>query len=198
MTTAPFSGDWLRGMVRDSLMEPRRAAEALLKVALPADALWTWLALIAVLNGLLYNLAPPGGTDLDLILPAVLRAPLVLTGVVGVVMICMTWVFTAAGRSMGGRGQFYDMLLVTCWLQSLRLIFQAAVEVVANVSLGVAGLMSLVGGIWSLFILASFLTVVHRFPSPLKSVWVMIIAVFGVAFAMTFLLTLMGVQPPEV
>lgn len=195
MTEAPYSRDWLRRMVQESLFSPRSAGIELLSQPLPREALWTWLALLSVLNGILYSLTLPGDAELGLMLPAFVHSPITLSVFVAAVMLLMTWFFTMAGRMLGGRGDFGAMLQVTCWLQSLRLAFQVILTLVATVAPGLAGLLAFVGGIWGLYVLANFLTAAHRFENAMKAIAVMILGVLGVAFAMTFLLTLFGVSP---
>ncbi len=198
MTDTPFTADWLRSMIRDSLIEPRTAAERLLTLALPQNALWTWLLLLAVLNGLVYSLTMPSQAELGVMLPGFVQSPLVLAGFMAVLMVVMTWFFMTAGRLMGGEAQFLDMLQVTCWLQSLRLAFQLIVMLVIIVSPGIGGILSIVGGFWGIYILVNFLAEVHRFDTPLRAVGVMVLAVIGVAFALSFLLALFGMAPQEV
>jgi len=195
MTDAPYSPGWLRRMVVESLLRPRAAGEELLSVPPGRDALWTWLALLSVLNGILYSLTLPTEAELGMTLPPFMASPITLSIFVAVVMVLMTWFFTMAGRFLGGRGDFGGMLQVTCWLQSLRLGFQIVVTLFATAAPGLGGLLAFVGGIWSLYILANFLTAVHRFETPMRAIGVMVIGVIGVAFAMTFLLTLFGAGP---
>ena len=195
MTDAPYSRDWLRRMVQESLFQPRTAGAELLARPLPREALWIWLALLSVLNGILYSLTLPGEAEMGLVLPAFVQSPITLSVFVAVVMVLMTWFFTMSGRMLGGRGDFAAVLQVTCWLQSLRLAFQLLVMALALLSPGLAGILAFVGGIWGLYVLANFLTAAHRFENAMKAIAVMILGVLGVAFAMTFLMTLFGVGP---
>ncbi|MGR3453359.1 Yip1 family protein [Pseudooceanicola sp.] len=195
MTDAPYSLDWLRRMVVESLVRPRAAGEELLSLPLRRDALWMWLALLSVLNGILYSLTLPSEAELGMSIPPFVASPIILSIFVAVIMLLMTWFFTMAGRMLGGRGDFGGMLQVTCWLQSLRLGFQIIVTLFATLTPGLGGLLAFVGGIWSLYILANFLTAVHRFETPMRAIGVMVIGVIGVAFAMTFILTLFGAGP---
>lgn len=198
MSAAPFTRRWIKELAVRSILDPRSAAADLTALSVPRDALWTWLLLVAALNGLLYTLFMPEGAQLGMPLPPLVLNPLVLSVLMVFMLALMTWFFAAAGRVMGGAAGFEDMLLVTCWLQSLRIAFQFFVTFVTLLSPGIGGVLAVVGGLWSLFILVHFLTAVHRFDTPLKGVGTMVMAVFGLAFAMTLILTLMGATPPEV
>ncbi len=193
----PFSRDWLRDLVGLSLTEPRRAATILLDVPLRRNTLWTWLALVSVLNGISYSLTVPAQLQMGVPLPNLVHSPIILTIIMAVLMLLMTQFFVLTGRVMGGASDFGRMLQVTCWLQSLRVLFQAAVTLISMLSNGIAGLVGLVGAFWGVYILVNFVAEAHRFDTPLKAVATLIFGVLGVAFAMTFLLTLFGFAPPE-
>lgn len=195
MTEAPYSRDWLRRLALESLFQPRTAVAELLAFPLPRQALMLWLALLSVLNGILYSLTLPNEAQLGLTLPEFVKSPIVLSVFFGIVMLLMTWFFHVAGRMLQGEGTFEAMLQTVCWLQSLRLICQAAVTLVALLSPGLGGLVALAAWIWSLYILASFLAGVHRFDNAMRGIGVMVLGIIGVAIAMTFLMTLAGVGP---
>ncbi|WP_375690744.1 YIP1 family protein [Pseudooceanicola sp. LIPI14-2-Ac024] len=195
MTEAPFSTDWLRRMVIDTVVAPRRAAEEWLSIPLGRDVTWTWVALLSVLNGILYSLTLPTEAEMGVTMPGFMQSPIILALAVAGILLLTAWFFATAGRILGGVGTFDTVLQASLWLQSLRFVFQLIVVLLSAVVPGIAGILALVGGIWSIYILVSFLTVVHRFDGPIKAIGVMLMGVIGVAFAMTFLLTLFGLAP---
>ncbi|OWU83556.1 hypothetical protein ATO6_16885 [Oceanicola sp. 22II-s10i] len=195
MTAEPFTRPWLRDMALRSLTEPRAAAAELLSLSIPRDVLWTWLALLSVLNGVLYWSTLPAQVEVGVMVPAFMHSPILLTLGLAGLMILMTQFLVLAGRVLGGSGDFFRMLQITCWLQSLRLVFQMAVVIVTTIAPGIGAIMAVVGGIWGIFVLVNFLTEAHRFGTPLKAVATMVFAMLASAFALSFILAILGVTP---
>ncbi|MDF1855782.1 Yip1 family protein [Pseudooceanicola sp.] len=197
MSVETFSQAWFRDMLLATIGEPRRAARELLEIRLPDQALWTWLGLASVLNGLVYSLTVPPQVQVAFPMPGLLQSPILLSLVMGVLMVGMTQFFVWAGRLLGGSSDFRRMLQLTCWLQTLRVLFQVVISLVSMLSIGLSGLLAVIGGFWGVYILANFIAEAHRFTTPIKAVATLIIGVLGVAFAMTFLLALLGLAPTE-
>ena len=189
--------DVIRDLVRDTLLRPREAARTILAIRWPRDALVTALALLAVLNGIFYAVTLPIEAAAGLPLPAFVHAPLAMAvfaaGLLGFNVLFLLF----AGRFLGGQALLDDILAISVWLQTLRLVLQVGVTMLSFLSPGVAGLIAAIAGIWGLWVLVHFLAQAHRFASPMRALGAMVLGILGLALAMSVMLAMLGVAPPE-
>ncbi len=199
MSDVPYTSAWLRDLAVESVTDPRSAAARLLAASPGREALKLWLPLVAILNGMYYSQALPVASQgqMGVTIPAFMTNPIALSAVVAVIMVAMSAFFVMSGRLMGGKASLEDVLLVTCWLQSLRLAAQFLITAISTIAAGIGALLALVAGVWGIYVLANFLTTAHRFDTPLKGIATMAVGVLGFAFAMSFLLAILGLAPPE-
>ena len=178
-----------------TLFRPREAAERLIEMRLPYDQLWMALALMAVLNSIVYSLSmqisptPDGSAAL---MPQVFQGPLLfaalLFGALALTVIALYYV----GQGLGGEAAMSDILVLMTWLQVLRLLVQAAVLILA---LGVPALGALVviaAAIWGVYILISFIDAAHRFDNRFKAAGVIVLSFVAMAIGLSTLLSLVG------
>ncbi len=183
-------------IVVDTVRAPSEAAARVLSFDFPRQWLWMALVLMCVLNAIVYSislqLSPPGDPAVMAMIPPAFKSPVLFTVFLCGVLVISVFVLQWIGQSMGGQGQMGDILLVITWLQVMRLLLQAAVLVLSLVSPFLGGMLALIGAIWGLFILASFLDVAHRFDNIAKAVGVMVLALVAMLIGLSVIVTVIG------
>ena len=183
-------------LVVDTVRTPSEAAARVLSFELPRQWLWMALALMSVLNSIVYSvsirISPPSDPMVMEMIPPAFQSPVLFTIFLFGVLVISTFVMQWIGQAMGGKGSLTDILLVVTWLQVVRLILQAAVLVLSLVSPFLGGLLALIGSIWGIFILASFLDVAHRFDNIAKAVGVMVLALLAMLIGLSVIITVIG------
>ncbi len=186
----------IKSLLRQSLFTPPVAARRVLAMNLPRQWLWMALALMSVLNSIVYSVgirlsAPTDPTAMAMI-PPIFQSPLLFTiflfGGLVITVFTLTWV----GQSMGGKAQLGDILSVIAWMQVLRLLLQAAITVLGLISAQVATLLVFVGSFWGIFILAGFIDTAHGFGNWFKAFGVMLLAGLAMAVGLTIIMTVIG------
>jgi hypothetical protein len=181
----------LKDLAIETIRTPRSAAEKILGLSLRSEVIWTALALVAVLNALLFSasitlLETRDGIVSGLNLPFLYLALMVAAMVIGSMV--LSWI----GQVMGGRATLMQLLPLVIWLQALRAAAQLGVIVLVLVLPGLADLISLMIGLYGLWILANFIDVAQGWRSLGKSIISMLIAGFGFAFGLSLFLLLIG------
>ena len=174
-----------------SVRRPDEAAKRLFALNLSRDALWSGLALAAVLNTLVYILSlivfPPPGPLVGF-LSSPLLVLLTLTSVLVITVFGLFW----TGRAMGGTGRFADVLTAITWLQYMRLGVQLAALVMMFVSPGLASLAVLAAGLYGVYILAHFLNAAHRFEALSKAFFLLVLTAMGLVIGLSVFLSVVG------
>lgn len=186
----------VQGLVIETILAPGDAARRILQIDLPRQWLWMALALMCILNAIVYSLSlhlvPPNAAAMAMIPPA-FQSPVLfavfLFGALVITVFILCWI----GQIMGGKAELGDILVLITWLQVLRLILQAAVLILTLVSPGLSGLVVLVASLWGIYIVAAFLNVAHGFDNLFKAFGVMIGAMLAIAVGLSVAFTLLGV-----
>jgi len=178
-----------------TLFRPREAARRLIDLSLPYDLLWMALALMAILNSIVYSLTmqfSPSPDGSEGLMPQAFQGPILfaalLFGALALTVIALYYV----GQGLGGEATLSDILVLMTWLQVLRLLVQAAVLILA---LGVPALGALVviaAAIWGVYILISFIDAAHRFDNRFKAAGVIVLSFVAMAIGLSTLLSLVG------
>jgi hypothetical protein len=177
-----------------TVVAPRDVARLLLALRPGTEALWTGFALVVVLNTLVFSashLLTPGPVPMPLPLgnPAIFAA--MQATVLAATIAALTWM----GGLFGGRARLADMALLLIWMQALRVIAQAALAVILPLApgLGTLAFMAITGlGLW---ILLNFIDEAHGLGSLLKAGAVAGLGLLAMAFALSVVLALAGVDP---
>ncbi len=185
----------LQDLLIETIRAPRDAAGRLIDMNAPRDWLWMALALMCVLNAILYSvslqLSPPS-SEVSGIVPAAFQSPILFTiflfGSITITVFVLKWI----GQSMGGQATLDDILILLTWLQVLRLLFQAAVLILSLVSLSLSALLVFGGSIYGIYILAAFIDRAHGFDNLLKALGVMVLALIAIAVGLSVILTVLG------
>jgi hypothetical protein len=186
----------LLAMAWRTVRNPREGATEMLSLGVPREALWPALALVVVLSILLAQMTS-----------------LMMTGSVGMedmpvgpaatgfiqllLLIVMVFAIFWIGRSMGGTGSFEETVLLVAWLQFIMVCLQGvqAISLIVFPSV-VAGLIGMLGLFLFLWLLTSFVAVLHGFASLFQVFVMILVSAFGIAFGLSIILTLIGVTVP--
>ncbi|WP_158585570.1 YIP1 family protein [Pseudooceanicola sediminis] len=180
-------------LARQSILNPQAAAPLLVATSLNPAVVPLTLALVAVLNGLLYGLLLP----VDFF-PGGFASPIVLAALVGAVVWGSAAILAVVGRMFGGTGTTTTLLRVTLWLQILRLAAQVVLSVVGMLVPALAWLIGMAAGIWGIYMMISFVAAAHGFETRLKAVGVVGVTFVSAVLVLSVLLSAMGVAPVEV
>ncbi|MEJ8560753.1 YIP1 family protein [Yoonia sp. GPGPB17] len=186
---------WMRA-VWTSIMEPTDSARKVIAMDLPRDALWTGLALVAVLNVILVVL-------LQMISPAPVAfqeqafavSPFGFAGIIGVFLVLFVFGIYYAGQIMGGEGTLQGSLAILVWFQSISLTLEAIQVVLVLIipAIGaIFGLLSLGALIWCFL---NFINVLHGFKNLGKSLVAIFLALMGTALLAGIALAILGIGP---
>lgn len=191
MTLTPAS---LLARVLETLRAPADSAERLLGDPIPREALWTALALVAVLSVLLVG-------TLAALTGAEMVAPFGLQPGLYAVLLCGNLIVFAialhyVGHFMGGAGTFDGALTVVIWLQFVLFCLQVVHAFFALVAPLLGGLFALVATVLVLWVLANFANVLHRFNSLGKAAVMIVLAFLGIGLGLSMILSLIGVTAP--
>ena len=184
---------FLRAMLRETLSDPQEAARRLMAINPPMEARWLGLAVVVVLSVLL------GQTGVMLATRG--EAPIVMgvgasAFVQGGVLLLMVYAAHVVGRLFGGGGTFPDAVLLVSWLQFLMVALQL-VQVVALLLIPpLSGMIGIIAIVLFLWVLTNFVAVLHGFTSLGKVFGMILVTFMAVAFAVAFLLALLGIQGP--
>lgn len=192
-----MTSDDFQGLVKKSLFAPRDAARQLIDMKLARQWLWMALALMTVLNAIVYSvslrLSPPQDPAATALVPPLFHSPFLFTiflfGALAITVFTLHWI----GQSMGGKAALGDILVLMTWMQVLRLILQVAVTVLMLVSPILAVLLIFVSSLWGIYILVSFIDTAHQFDNLFKAAGVIIFAVLAMAAGLTVILSTIGI-----
>lgn len=184
----------LKSLVVETVTNPRGAAERVLDLRLGRDSLGLLVALVAVVNTILYSLSitlfeTSTGFQTGMNLPILYL--LILTTVIVLGAVVMQWV----GQAFGGQASLAELLSLIVWLQAMRAIAQAGLLVMTLILPGLANMVALVLGLFGLWIMVNFLDVAQRWNSLGKSFVVMVLAGFGFVFGLSLFMLLVGASP---
>ncbi len=186
---------FLRAMLRQTLVDPRAAARALIATAVPMEARWLALAVVVVLSALL--------GQIGVLMIAGGQAALMFAGgasvvVQGILLLMTVYATHVVGRVFGGVGSFADALLLISWVQFLMVVLQGVQLVAMLLVPPLAGIIAIVSIVMFLWVLTNFVTELHGFESLGKVFGMILITFMALAFVMAFVLALLGIQGPGV
>ncbi len=183
-------------LVVQTLRTPGEAATRLLALNLPRRWLWMAMALMCVLNSIVYSvslqLSPPSDPAALAMIPPAFQSPVLFTMFLFGALVITVFVLQWIGQAMGGKAELGDILVLLTWLQVMRFLFQLSILILSLVSLTLSAVLVLVGSIWAIYILAVFLNTAHRFDNLGKALGVMVLALVSIAVGLTLILGALG------
>jgi hypothetical protein len=194
-----FSINTLLSLVVQTVKSPQEGASTILSFGLPREVLVQLLTLVVVLSVLMGQLgvvAMGGGMQDGAMTGPFVMSPVMATFIQFALLVVLVGAVHVIGRALGGRGSFEEALALVTWLQFILLSLQV-VQIVALVvfpMLGaVIGLASVALFLW---LLVNFVAVIHGFSSLGLVFAGVLISAFGILFAMSLLLAMLGLSIP--
>lgn len=186
---------WMRA-VWTSIAEPSDVARKVLAINAPREALWTALALVAVLNVILITLtqvlSPVHSAMQDQV---VALSPFGLAAIIAIFFALFVFGTFYAGRMMGGTGTLNATLAIIVWFQSVSLTLEAIQLLLVLLSPMIAaiyGLLSMAALVWCFM---NFVNILHDFKNLGKALAAIFFALLGTAFIAGVILTFLGLGP---
>lgn len=181
----------------DSVRAPREGARAIMQTAIPRSARWEALLLVVVVSVILGQIS----TYLMHGAPGPVFAPFLANPVMsGIVQMSLTVIMVFAvywiGAAMGGNGDFGDAILLIAWMQFIMICLQV-IQFAAMILLPpLASLIGIAGFVLFFWLLTNFVAELHGFASLGKVFLMVIVSMLGAAFALSVLLSIIGVTVP--
>ena len=186
-------------MTRDELIAmgvltiktPALAAHQLMALQVPRRVLWLALALMAVLNALIYAAVtvarPPVPAQV-----AFFPSPFVYLVIISLGLFALVWTIYLVGRWMGGTGSLDEVLVLLTWMQALRVVSQMAMMVVMMFSSILSLMASFTVFILGIWIGLHFVNEGHRLGSMSRAAGVLVGAGVVTLMGVSFLLSLVA------
>jgi len=181
----------LKELLIQSVTAPRSVAPQILGLQLSNEILWTMMALVAVLNAILYSLSI-FVFETSTGLKTGMNLPFLYLALLGAAMVIGAMVLRWVGQMWGGRATLNDMFAMVVWLQALRAVAQLGLLVLMVVAPGLSNLVAIGLGMFGLWLMANFLDVAQGWNSLGKSIVVLVLTGLGFAFGLSFFMLLIG------
>lgn len=182
----------LAGLAALTIKDPIAAAHEVLAYNLRGNTAFMALALVAVINALLFGLTnilvPPLGP-----IPVVFQSPFLFFGIVAGGVLVTAFALSRVGQLMGGIGTFADIFALLIWLQAMRAAIQGIVLVLLIIAPGFAAFLAFAAGIYGLWILVNFVSVGLQFYSLGRAAIALALSTVAIVFALVIFLTVTGV-----
>lgn len=186
---------WMRA-VWTSIMEPSDMARKVVAVDVPRSALWTGLALVAVVNVILI-------TVLQMLTPAPVAfqeqvfamQPFSYAAIIGIFLVMFVYGTFYVGQMLGGSGTLGGTLAIIVWFQSVSLTLEVIQVLLVLISPAIAslfGLLSLGALVWCF---VNFVNVLHGFENLGKAIAAVVLALLATGLAAGILMALLGIGP---
>ncbi len=186
---------WMRA-VWTSIMEPSEMARKVVALDVPRSALWTGLALVAVVNVILITL-------LQLLTPAPVAfqeqvfalSPFSYAAIIGIFLVMFVYGTFYVGQMLGGTGTLAATLAIIVWFQSVSLTLEVIQLVLVLISPAIAslfGLLSLGALIWCF---VNFVNILHGFNNLGKAIAAVVLSLLATGLAAGILMALLGIGP---
>lgn len=184
-------------LVKDSFTAPSTVAARIVNLRLDPVSSIATLCVSTIFAVFMLSLSSGfGPVSLTPELPEL--GALVLAAVMFGVNFALVLSLVVAGRMLGGTGQFQDGIPLMAWIQVLQILLSVAQAVLFVLTPILAAFAALAAfGVIS-WILFSFINLWHGFGSMLKALACFGIGLIGLAFAMSVLAVILGIQPVEV
>lgn len=191
MSTELMNLGHLLRLARETITNPRAGAATILGLHLSVQALRIAFGLVVVLSMLLGELVvlitppPPEG--------ALNVSPVTMGLVQAAFLFVIAHAITLIGRWFGGTGSFEGALALIIWLQFIFLCVQVVQLLAMLVIPPVAGLITILAMGLFFWLLVNFIAALHSFTSLGMIFVATILTAFGIIFALSLILTLLGI-----
>ncbi|MEM8539052.1 MAG: YIP1 family protein [Pseudomonadota bacterium] len=182
----------LVSLIGSSVTKPSQAASDLLGLGLNRSVAWMMLALSVIVT-VIFSFGISGGDAVELVPGMNPFSPLMTTVFLGCSAVVMAYAVYFTGNAMDGAGTLTGSILVVAWLQILQLVGLVLQGAVFFVSPGFGSLVGIVIGFGLIWVLLSFIDVLHGFGSLGRSSLLLLFVVVGIGLGLTLILGLIGV-----
>lgn len=173
----------LPALIRETVVTPQLAVHKIIGMKIPRQTLWLGLALLTILNTILYTISgllyPPIDPSAQAFFNPIVDTPLMFAGFMFVILALVVKLLSSIGASMGGKAQFDDLLVLITWMQVLRLIVGLITLVFASIAPGLISLLALAAGAWGVYIHIVFIDEAHALHSRVKAGIMMVLVYAG-------------------
>lgn len=189
----------LPALVRAAIMtvaNPREGALMILRQHLPRPVLWLCLLTIVVVSVIMGQGTLLLAVGEDQLVSPLLANPFFMCVTQLVLLAIMAYVIHAVGRAFKGTGSFDDSLALVVWLQVVLACLQVVQTVALFVAPVVADLLGIAGLVLFLWLLTNFVALQHGFKALAPVFVIILVTAFGLTFAFSLVLSLLGVISP--
>ena len=184
-------------LLRETLRNPQAGARQVMALQLSLAERWQAFVLVAVVSAILAQiiqlLVPlDEGAAMGLMLGTPVQTGLVQAAVLFVTMVAVHVI----GRMFGGVGSWPDALLLVVWLEMIMIALQAVQTLAILILPPLGWVIGLAGLGLFLWLLTHFTVALHRFRSPVRVFWMIVVSLFVLAFGLAIVLALIGVSLP--
>jgi hypothetical protein len=175
----------------ETVTAPQSVIEWLQSLQLSRSVLWHTMALIIILNAVLFGitnlLVPPGE-----MMPVIFNSPLLFGVLTGTGFVFTVYAVFYIGRGFGGSATFDTVMVSLIWLQSLRLTVQVGLSVIMLVSPVFSALLAFGASLAGFWILVNFINNFQKFNNIFTALVVLIVAGLLVVIGLVCVLSLLG------
>lgn len=182
----------LLAMAWRTVKNPQEGATEVLSLGVPREALGPALALVVVLSIILAQVTAIFLAGSGVAGPMAV-GPMVTGLFQLMVLIVMIFAIFWIGRAMGGTGTLAESALLVAWLQFIMVCLQVVQTLALLILPPFAGLVGVASLILFIWLLTNFVAVVHGFTSLVQVFLMILVSAFGLAFALSILLAILGV-----
>lgn len=184
-------------LLRQTLADPRDAAQTVMRWPMGIPMLWQVAALLVILSvvfsqisGLILPLQAAGPFGL------IMAHPLLNAGVQAFIFVVSVHACHKIGRALGGTGRFDEALKLMVWLQAINVGIQAVQIMLLILMPPVAGLTGFASLVLFFWLLTNFVTVLHGFTSRWHVFMGIILSFFAIFVGLSLLLGLLTMLIP--
>ena len=182
----------LMTLIGTSATRPGDAAQQLLALKLGREPALA-LVVLAVIATVFVLFALSGGAAIPLVPALEPMSPMIAALFLLCSTIIMGYAIYFTGQAMGGTGTLPGSLVVVGWLQVLQMVAIVVQSVAITLSPTVGGLLGLAITIGLIWVLLSFIDVLHGFGSLGRAGLLLLFAIVGIGLGLTLILGLIGV-----
>ncbi|MFO1105873.1 MAG: YIP1 family protein [Amaricoccus sp.] len=189
---------WLE-LARDSLVDPREAARRLLALRFGQSALLMAAVVVTCLGIILaYAAIQFDKPDVDAVSAELLGTPLLGALLELAVTLAVGYLTWRIGALFGGRGAFWDAILLVVWLNAMLLLLQTLQLVALATVPFLAGVVALLRIPWAFWAYANFVTELHGFDNRFMVLGSVVLTAIVLFIALAMLFAFLGLTPHEV
>ncbi|MCC6008935.1 MAG: YIP1 family protein [Rhodobacteraceae bacterium] len=183
-------------LARATVEDPRGGAARVMKLGIDRGTLIEALLFVAVASVIVTNIADAVMTARGAVPSAspLFANPILTAVIMAVLLIGSAVAVHAVGRAFGGLGDLDGALAITVWLQLLMLAVQLLQLGVALLLPGLAALIGLLALGFFVWLFINFVAELHDFKSLGLVLAGTIASVFAIAFVLTIVLAILGVD----